>query len=92
MECFYIKIEWFILCQKLKPQVKDGLDKLNIQLEKISYNEKESVIKTTHNMLAKGQVVITYNTTYTFGSKGEVKVEGEFDNFPHYHNHSIQYS
>ena len=61
-----------------KKWVKDGLDKLNIQLEKISYNEKESVIKTTHNMLAKGQVVITYNTTYTFGSKGEVKVEGEF--------------
>ena len=61
-----------------KALVKEGIDKLKVVLENISYTENPCIVKTSHLMVCNNKPLIKYFTTYTIGKYGEIKVDSEF--------------
>ena len=57
---------------------KQGISKLKVVFDSINYTENPCVVKTTHLMVSNGKPLIKYNTTYTIGKKGEIKIDSEF--------------
>ena len=57
---------------------KQGISKLKVVFNSINYTENPCVVKTTHLMVSNGKPLIKYNTTYTIGKKGEIKIDSEF--------------
>ena len=57
---------------------KQGINKLKVVFDSISYTENPCVVKTTHLMVSGKTPLIKYNTTYTIGKRGEFKVDSEF--------------
>lgn len=57
---------------------KQGISKLKVVFDSINYTENPCVVKTTHLMVSNGKPLIKYNTTYTIGKKGEIKINSEF--------------
>lgn len=55
--------------------VKQGLDKLTIELKNINYKEEYGEINTLHSLKVGNKEIMKYRTHYVIGQKGDIKIE-----------------